>query len=156
RARRLHGALVDRPARAGEARARERAVAAQRGRARQADERAELDQRLVVRPGAALGEQLLGRGDDPLPPGAATRIDVEVDEARKDALDVPVDARRLHIERERGDRARGVRPDPGQCTERLDVARKYTTVVLYDLLRRRVEVSRPAVVAEPRPEREDV
>ena len=119
---------------------------------RQADQGAELHQRLVgvargvanEQPRRRLAHQALG--------SALRGIDVEREQARDHALDVAVDHRHRLAEGDARDRRRGVGADAGQLEQLRLGAREIAA--LDDRARRRVQSSRTRVVAEPRPLRE--
>ena len=132
----------------------------QRGFGRRADRRAELHQALVEIAGRGRrgerGHQLAGPRPQRALPGG--RLDVVGDrvDAGEHARDVAVDERRPLAERDRGDRARGVRADAGHLAELCRAPRELAAEPRVDRLRSGVQVARARVVAEAGPRGEHV
>lgn len=122
---------------------------------RRADRRAQVHEALVVVAGS-LGRHRGGRklGEAAAPGGA--RGVVEGMDPRQDSRDVPVDDGEPVPERDRPDRARRVSPDAGERRDLLGPLGKAPAVLAHDGARRLVQRTRPGVVAEAGPEREDV
>ncbi len=129
-------------------------------RGRRAERGAELHQALVEIAGCG---SLWERGHELLrvrPQRALTgrRLDVVLDRehAREHARDVAIDERRALAERDRRDRARGVRPDAGHAAQLARTSRQLAVPVARHGLRTRMQVARARVIAEPGPRREHV
>jgi hypothetical protein len=155
-ASREHGQLVGTTGARGRARAREGAREAARA-GRRAQCRAELHEPLIEiarRRGIRQRRHHRPRAV-PERPGAGARLDVKLDRehAREHAGDVAIHQRRALAERDRGDRACGVRPDPGNRTQLGRGARQLPRA---HHLRATLEVACAGVVAEPAPRREHV
>jgi len=132
----------------------ERTGGAERG-AREADEGAQLHQRLVVLRGAPAVQEGLGRPGDGGAGGARPAIAWNRLHPREDPRDVAVDDGDRGAEGERRDGRGRVRTDAGERAELLDCAR-YAPSALGHEARGAVEVARPGVVAEAAPGREEL
>ena len=121
---------------------------------------AELHEALVQRAGGCpFGEGLHQRtGRVPQRLAAGGRLDIVLDRehAGEHARDVAIDQRGALAERDRGDRARGVRADPGHLAELGRARWQRAAVARADLAGARVQVARARVVAEPGPRGEHV
>ena len=114
--------------------------------ARRADRRADVHQRLreVARP-VSRGQGRGGGGD-----GAAGLGDRRVDGAqpRHDARDIAVHRRSAPVERDRGDRRRGIGADSGQRAQ-LRLALREGAAAPRHFARAGVHVARPRIIAKP-------
>ena len=122
------------------------AAAARRGGGR-ADRGPEIEHGLVELPGAPRREQAIGQGL-----GLAQCQTRSRHAARQDADHVGVDRRHIGLEGEGEHRPRRVGADPRQGAQRGLVGGNGATVLAGDGRRRPVQIERPAVVAQARPE----
>ena len=129
-------------------------------RGRRAQRRAELHEALVeIARRGGLGQRLHQRaGALPQRLHPRGRLDVVLDREhpREHPRDVAVDQRRALIERDRRDRARRVRADPGYPAELGRTPRQLAAPRLPNGARAGPQVPRPRVVAEPAPGSEHV
>jgi hypothetical protein len=157
-ARRQHRQLALPPGRARDARLAQRTH--QAGRGRRARRRAELHQALVEiagrGPAGQGGHHRAGELPDPARARGRLHIEVDREHPREHARDVAVDQRGALAERDRRDRARGVRADPGHVAEVGGGRRDRAGVARDHLGSAAVQVARARVVAEPGPRREHV
>ena len=124
---------------------------------RQADQRPQLHQRLVpLARRAVVGHQLRRAPSQPSRRRAASRVAPQAEPAGQHARHVAVHQRRRAVEGDAGHRRGGVGPDSRQLAQPRRVVRHPTPVPVPQRARRRLEVAGPAVVAEPRPQREHV
>lgn len=127
------------------------------GRFRGADGRAEFHQGLIEHAGAiGAGHERRGPLPRPVHRGLVAGSSVAGFDAQEDADDVAVHERGGLSVGDGGDGAGGVRPDAGDRPEGLDVAGDSTSVVVDDGLCGGVEEPGSAVIAQARPEGEDV
>ncbi len=136
--------------RAGAAHLAERAHQATRRRGR-ADGGADVHEALVVVSGVGGGHERARQR-----PQLASARALERVHAGEDTLHVAVDDRHRPPERDRRDRAGGVRAEAGEPAEELRLLGQASAEPRDDLLRRAVEHARAPIVAEPRPRGEDV
>jgi len=127
---------------------------------RRTHRRAELHEALVQRAGRCpFGEgvhQLTGRGPQRLAAGSGLDVVFDREHARQDARDVAIDERGALAERDRGDRARGVRADPGHLAQLGRARWQGAAVARTDLAGAGMQVAGARVVAEAGPRGEDV
>jgi hypothetical protein len=123
--------------------------------ARRADRRAQVHETLVVVARRFLGHGGGGERGEAAAAGWAHRV-LERMDPRQDARHVPVDDGEPVAERDRPDGAGGVGPDPGERRDVLGFLGKAPAVVADDGARGGVEGSRPRVVPEPGPVRQNL
>ena len=81
-----------------------------------------------------------------------TRVTVDPEHSRQDALDVAVEYRMPLPVRQRQNRPRGRASDAGQRRENIDIVREFAAVLSGEIFGARVQISRTRVIAKAGPQ----